>query len=231
MPILVAYADYNIAYLYFLRGEYGRAIQMLRTATVSAEKANDANQLALCDLDLSEIYIEVNLNVEASELAHKAYDAFHRLGFGYEAAKGLAFAAIAASRQGQAFEGLKLFTQARAMFVRDKNRIWPSLIDLYKALVLFNEGRFFEARQLCAIAYEALSAAALPRKAVLAELLLARIAYRMDDLASARQHCQAALQPLAELESPMLVYDGEFLLGEIERGSGAHEPAYQAYSR
>ena len=32
MPILVAYADYNIAYLHFLRGEYGRAIQMLRDA-------------------------------------------------------------------------------------------------------------------------------------------------------------------------------------------------------
>src|ERR1700692_188328 len=32
MPILVAYADYNIAYLHFLRGEYGRAMQMLRDA-------------------------------------------------------------------------------------------------------------------------------------------------------------------------------------------------------
>src|ERR1700758_911879 len=173
MPILVAYADYNIAYLYFLRGEYGRAIQMLRIAAVSAKKANDAYQLALCDLDLSEIYIEVNLSAEASELAHKAHQAFQQLGFGYEGAKALAFAAIAASRQGQTFEGLKLFTHAKEMFVRDNNQVWPSLLDLYKALVLFNEGRFFEARQLCTSAFEALSAAALPRKAVLAELLLA----------------------------------------------------------
>jgi CHAT domain-containing protein/tetratricopeptide (TPR) repeat protein len=231
MPILVAYADYNIAYLYFLRGEYGRAIQMLRTATVSAKKANDAYQLALCDLDLSEIYIEVNLNAEGSELAHKAYQAFQQLGFGYEAAKGLAFAAIAASRQGQAFEGVKLFTQAKEMFVRDKNRIWPSLIDLYKALVMFNEGRFFEARQLCASAYDFFCASALPRKAVLAELLLARISYRMNDQASARQRCEAALQQLIELESPVLLYDAEFLLGEIECSDGAQEQAYQAYSR
>src|ERR1700693_4928618 len=57
MPILVAYADYNIAYLYFLRGEYGRSIQMLRDASASAKKANDAYQLALCNLDLSEIYL------------------------------------------------------------------------------------------------------------------------------------------------------------------------------
>jgi tetratricopeptide (TPR) repeat protein len=52
MPILVAYADYNIAYLYFLRGEYGRSIQMLRDASASANKAHDAYQLALCNLDL-----------------------------------------------------------------------------------------------------------------------------------------------------------------------------------
>jgi CHAT domain-containing protein len=231
MPILVAYADYNIAYLYFLRGEYGRAIQMLRQAATSAKKARDAYQLALCDLDLSEIYIEVNLSAEAVELAHKAHAAFKSLGFGYEGAKALAFAAIAASRQGQAFEGLHLFTQAKEMFVRDKNGIWPSLIDLYKALVLFNEGRFFEARELCSNAYEFFNASALQRKAVLAELLLARILFRMNDRDSARERCTAALQKLPSLESPMLTYDAEFLLGEIERGAGNQESAYQAYSR
>jgi CHAT domain-containing protein len=231
MPILVAYADYNIAYLFFLRGEYGRAIQMLRQAATSAKKPQDAYQLALCDLDLSEIYIEVNLNAEAVELAHKAHAAFERLGFGYEGAKALAFAAIGASRQGQAFEGLHLFTKAKEMFVRDQNGIWPSLIDLYKALVLFNEGRFFEARQLCMSAYEFFSTSTLQRKAVLAELLLARILFRMNDRDSARERCTAALQKLTSLESPMLTYDAEFLLGEIERSAGNQESAYQAYSR
>lgn len=231
MPILVAYADYNIAYLYFLRGEYGRAIRMLREAAVSAKKAQDAYQLALCDLDLSEIYIEVNLNAEAVELAHKAHQAFQQLGFGYEAAKALAFAAIAASRHGQAFEGVKLFTQAKEVFVRDKNEVWPSLIDLYKALVLFTEGRLFEARQLCTSSLQFFSNSKLKRKSVLAELLLARILFRMSDLASARERCQAALVQLAGMDAPMLLYDAEFLSAEIARVAGEQEHAYQAYSR
>src|SRR5581483_1215273 len=126
----------------------------------------------------------------AVDLAHKAHEAFQQLGFGYEAAKALAFAAIAASRQGQAFEGLELFTRAKEMFVRDKNLIWPSLIDLYKALVLLNEGRLFEARQLCASAQEFFSGSALRRKAVFADLLLVRILFRMNDLNAARQQCQ-----------------------------------------
>ena len=73
---------------------------------------------------------------------------------GYESAKCLAFSAIAASQKGHAFEGLKLFSEAREIFVKEKNRAWPSLIDLYRALVFYNEGRFFEARRLCADALD-----------------------------------------------------------------------------
>jgi CHAT domain-containing protein len=231
MPILVAYADYNIAYLYFLRGEYGRSIQMLRDASASANKAHDAYQLALCNLDLSEIYLELNLSAEAGELGRAANQGFEQLGFGYEAAKALAFAAIAASRQGQAFEAVKLFAQAKEMFVRDQNQVWPSLIDLYQALVLFTEGRLFEARRLCAAAHEFFRNSPMRGKAVLAELLLARIALRLGDRARAQQHCQNALASLENLDAPTLLYQAEFLLGDVERLTGNEDAAYQAYCR
>jgi CHAT domain-containing protein len=233
MPILVAYADYNIAYLYFLRGEYGRSIQMLRDASVSAKKANDAYQLALCNLDLSEIYLELNLSAEAGELGRAANQSFHELGFGYEAAKALGFAAIAASRQGQTFEAVKLFAQAKEMFVRDQNQVWPSLIDLYEALVLFGEGRLFEARRLCAAAHEFFrtSTSSMRGKAVLAELLLARIALRLGDNVLAKKHCQTAVADLDNLDSPALLYQAEFLNGEVERITGNEDAAYQSYCR
>lgn len=231
MPILVAYADYNIAYLYFLRGEYGRSIQMLRDASASAKQANDAYQLALCNLDLSEIYLELNLSAEAGGLGRAANKGFEELGFGYEAAKALGFAAIAASRQGQAFEAVKLFAQAKEMFVRDQNQVWPSLIDLYEALVLFTEGRLFEARRLCLAAHTFFCTSPMRGKAVLADLLLARIALRLADTALAKQHCQSALANLSSLDSPTLVYQAEFLMGEVERTLGNEDAAYDSYCR
>jgi CHAT domain-containing protein len=231
MPILVAYADYNIAYLYFLRGEYGRSIQMLRDASVSAKKAKDAYQLALCNLDLSEIYLELNLSTEAGELGRAAHEGFQQLGFGYEAAKALGFAAIAASRQGQAFEAVKLFSRAKEMFVRDQNQVWPSLIDLYEALVLFTEGRLFEARRLCLAAHEFFRTSPMRGKAVLAELLLARIALRLNDTGLAKKHCQTALTDLDKLDSPTLLYQAEFLLAEVERVTGNEDAAYESYCR
>jgi len=231
MPVLVAYADYNIAYLYFLRGEYGRAIKMLREAAASAKAADDAYQMALCNLDLSEIYLELNLSSEAAELAPAAHQAFQQLGFGYEAAKALAFAAMAASQQGQAFEGLRLFAQAREIFIAEKNLAWPSLIDLYRALVLFNEGRLFEARTLSQSAREFFSTSMMRNKAVLAELLLARIELRLNNHSAARAHCDSALQQLKVLETPVLACQAEFLSGKIEQALGQDDRAYESYCR
>jgi CHAT domain-containing protein len=229
MPILVAQADYNIAYLYFLRGEYGRSIQMLHEAMASGKKAADKYQLALCNLDLAEIYLELNLNGEAAKLARAAHEQFQQLGMGYEAAKTLVFGGIAAGRQGQPFEALELFAQAKQLFLQEKNQVWPSLLDLYQALVLLQEGRLFEARQLAAGAREFFAPSNVRGKAVMAELLLARIALRMQELPVAHQHCLAGLERLSGQESPLLSYQAGFLLGEIERARGDDAAAFAAY--
>ncbi|HJX84665.1 MAG TPA: tetratricopeptide repeat protein, partial [Candidatus Angelobacter sp.] len=69
MPGLVAQADYNIAWLYYLRGNYGRAIQMLRNTREACRKNDDKYHFALCHMDLSEIYLDLNLSQEAAETA------------------------------------------------------------------------------------------------------------------------------------------------------------------
>src|SRR5882757_211750 len=90
MPLLVAQADYNIAYLHYFRGDYSRAIEMLYAARRACEANGDAYHFALCHLDLSDIYLELNLSEEAGEMAREGYLRFKVLGIGYEAAKTLA---------------------------------------------------------------------------------------------------------------------------------------------
>ena len=45
MPLLVSQADYNIAYLHYQRGEYSKAIEMLRAARLACKKVDDAYHL------------------------------------------------------------------------------------------------------------------------------------------------------------------------------------------
>jgi CHAT domain-containing protein/lipopolysaccharide biosynthesis regulator YciM len=229
MPLLVTQADYNIAYLHYLRGEYSRAIEMLRATRVNAKKIGDGYHHALCNLDLSELYLELNLSAEAAELSQQGYEGFRKLGMGYESAKCLAFSAMAASQRGQAFEGLQRFSEARQMFVKEKNRAWPSLIDLYRALVFFSEGRYFEARRHCSEALESFRALHLTNKAVMAQLLLARIALRTGENDQAFQHATAALAESSELESPVLTYQTHLLLGNVHSARGDRDQAYTSY--
>ncbi len=229
MPLLVTQADYNIAYLHYLRGEYSKAIQMLRTTRQNSQQIKDAYHEALCNLDLAELYLDLNLGSEAAELAQQGFEGFQKLGMGYESAKCLAFSAIAASQQGHAFEGLELFARAREMFVREKNQAWPSLIDLYRALIFFQEGRLFEARRLATEAHSSLSTLHIYGKAITAELVLARIALQNGDIDEALQHANHAVSSLAQMESPPLSYQAHLLLGNIHRARKDPASAYAAY--
>lgn len=229
MPRPVAQSDYNIAYLYYLRGEYSRAIDMLRSTRMECQAIPDHYHHALCNLDLSELYLELNLSAEAAELAREANAEFAKMGMGYEQAKTLAFEAIAMSQQGQAFQALKVFAKSRAIFVTEKNQVWPSLIDLYQALVLCNEGRHFEARRLARAALEFFDSSSLHGKAVLCRLLLARIAQRTADLPDAQHQCSHALEKLAQHSTPVLKHQAYLLMGHIHSAAGRQKQAYECF--
>ena len=90
MTVLTGQADYNIAWLYYLRGEYSTAIQGLLSNREECRNNGDVYQFALDHLDLSEIYLELNLSAEAAEMAHEGRRLFQANGNGYEESKCLA---------------------------------------------------------------------------------------------------------------------------------------------
>ncbi len=229
MPLLVAQADYNIAYLHYLRGEYSRAIEALYAARRACEVTGDAYHFALCHLDLSDIYLELNLSEEAREMAHEGFLRFEKLGMRYEAAKALANEATAYGQQGKTVQALERFTKAREMFEREKNLVWPWLIDLYQSLMLFHEGRYFEARRLCVAAAAFFDQSALFGKAVLTHLLLARIALQVADVGQAQKETDEALARLKAVETPMLAYQGHLLEGQIAQARNDRHAAHQAF--
>ena len=231
MPLPRDQADYNIAYLYYLRGEYSRAIEMLSATRRSCEVTGDAYHRALCQLDLSEIYLELNLSQEAREMAHEGFLQFEKLGMRYESAKALSNEAIAWGQQGKTEQALELFGKVRTMFLREKNLVWSRLLDLYQAVLLFHEGRNKEARQLCGVAARFFDESVLAGKAVLCHLLLAGIALRIGELSQALRETKKATTKLSSMEAPVLSYQAQLLLAQIARRRGERSAAYEAYQR
>ena len=226
LPRLRDQADYNIAYLYYFRGEYNRAIDMLFATRRACEKSGDAYHFALCHLDLSEIYLELNLSEEAREMADQGFLLFQKLGMGYESAKTLANEAIACGQQGNTSMALERFARAREIFAQEKNLVWPWLLGLYQGLLRFHEGHYMEARQLCAGAAEFFDRTLLLGKAALTHLLLGRIALELGDLSTAGREGDAAMAKLSTVQTPMLIYQAQLLLGQVAFKRGDRSEAY-----
>jgi CHAT domain-containing protein len=229
LRLAMVQAEYNLAYLHYLRGAYSRAIEGLRTVKKTAEEAGDRYHAALCQLDLSEIYLELNIDQDALRLAQEALASFQELGMKYEGAKALCNAAIALSQQGRGFQALDLFAQARDSFVKEKNPVWPSLIDLYRAVVYFNEGRLPEAHRYCLAALNFFRNSPLSGRAILCCLLLARLSLKTGEIEAAREQCQAAFRDLAGKEVPILVYQTHLVMGQIEEVVGRLQEAQHHY--
>jgi CHAT domain-containing protein len=226
---LVVEADYNIAYLHYLRGEYTEALELYQAARARAEALGDAYHRALCDLDQSELYLELNLLEEGVALAEQAFAGFEALHMPYETAKALTNLAVGVGRQGELFRSLQLFARARRMFVGEGNDFWPALIDIYRGLVLHREGRHFEARKLCQDALRFFDAVGHGSKAALAELVLARIHLAVGELVSGRMRCHHALARLQGESAPDLSHRAHFLLGQAEEALGCRGAAVAAY--
>ena len=150
LALLVVQADYNIAYLYYLRGEYTHALDHYRAAREHSERIGDRYHSALCDLDGSEIHLELNLRREAADMADRARARFGELRMVYEEAKALTTLALATSHQGGVRRARTLFGRARRLFAHERNTPWRALVDYYEALVHYRGGEHNHARPLAA---------------------------------------------------------------------------------
>lgn len=217
---LAAQCDYNICYLYFLQGQYTRALELLNAVRKRVNEAGDRWLSALCNLDQSEIYLELNMHKDAIELAEQAYAGFEAIGMSYEMAKTVAFMGIANNHLHNYGKALELFDRSRRMFMEQKNEVWLSLVDLYQGIVYFQIGRHFEALDLARKARDFFTKEGLKTKAVYAQLLVARIKLQLGGVSEASLEAQSAADMLGDVPAPWLDYQINYVMGDILEHQG-----------
>ena len=221
--------EYNIAYLYYLRGEYSQAIHLFEEARRHSREQDDPHHAALCDLDLAEIFLELNLVQDAEHLAQRAFDAFTDLGMEYETAKALAYQALAAARRDDRERALELLRRARRLFQRQENRVWVAMMELYEALVLFADTRLEEAAVRADAASAGFRDSGVPSRRVPCEILRARLAIGFGDLDLASRRSAAALELARESGRPLLEFQAHLASGQVAEAAGDAAAALAAY--
>lgn len=149
----------------------------------------------------------------------------------YEAAKAHAFLGIAACSLSDSANALKLFAKARELFLLEQNSTWPALLDLYRAMVLYQTGRWPEALKTVKAAQSVLSHSALKDRAALAELLRSLLHLELGDSGAARYWGELALDRIEHFEIIGLRYLAEFVLGCVRESQNDLDGAHQCYAR
>jgi tetratricopeptide (TPR) repeat protein len=231
LQMLSVQAEYNIAYLYYLKGEHHHAIDLYKKTRIFSGRVGDPYHTALCDLDQAEICLHLNLYGECTRLAQDALAQFRDLKMNYETAKAYTFLGLAACRQTDSASALELFAKARELFLLEQNWVWPALVDLYRAMALYHTGGWAEALKTVGAAQNILSHSALKDKAALADLLRSLLHLELGDSAAARYWGEAALQRIKDSQITDARYLAELVLGRVRESQNDLRGAHQHYER
>ena len=214
MTAITAQADYNIAYLHYYRGEYGKAIELYQKTRAYCRTSGDDLHIALCDLDQAEVYLDLHLHEEATALAKQAQAAFNVLGMSYEATKSMVWLGVAAFQSGKSFRALELLTTAREQMKAEGNGPWTATLDLYKALLMQQEGRYYEALKHCQSAQLILKCGSY--KAVHADIISASLQMDLERETEASNALNKAIASAEKLQSSHLLCHAYTVLGRLQ---------------
>ena len=225
---LCAQANYNRAYLHYLRGRYNDALQSFARLRQRFEQSG-SRHYALCDLDEAEIYIQLNLSGEAATLATRAADRFQTLGLAYEKAKATAFYGVALMQMRRYSEALEAFGRAQEIFQAEGNLYWIGLLDLYRAEVHFSLERLGEAQALAVQAKAAFIQLAVPSKRILSLVLLGRVALGLNNLAAAETCTKEISTLIRDTRIPLVLFPYHVLCAQVAERRLQWDEAYRQY--
>ncbi len=114
-------AQYGLAWLRMLKGEYHVALIELTECEKEFEKAGHSRMAALCELDRAEVFMNLNLFSDALESARRAEAIFNKLNIRYESSKAAFYRAKSAFALENKIESARSLKKSIQGFTQEKN--------------------------------------------------------------------------------------------------------------
>jgi CHAT domain-containing protein len=232
MELAATQVRYSLGYLHFLKGECHQAMRVLHEVREQVTRLKDERLAALCELDLAEIYLQLNLHHEAANLAALARDRFQTLTMRYEAAKSLTYRGLAMLHQDKLAEAEEALRIAQQEFAEEENEVYRGLIDIYLAELSIKRKQPAEALGLATEAEEIFSRQSLKAKTAYARLVAAKALMQCGESGRAREVGEAIMEDGRDWDAHWLKYQTCELLGDaLMLESGDRKAAYEHYEQ
>jgi len=171
MFVTEAEIEASMGNLAMFRGKYDDALRFLELSRQKYEELKMPHQTAIAELEIADIYAELNLGKEAFEVYEKIADRLHKLKLqGEEARARTNFGRVAASLQERNMARKELKKAAR-LYLAEKNKIGAAVVKCAEANLELTAGNYESAFKLAEEAEQLLETSGSARHKLTAKWL------------------------------------------------------------
>ena len=220
MNLTVAEIEASIGNLALFRGQYAEALRSLEHSRQMYEKLGMPHQTAIAELEIADIYAEMNLNDEAIAIYRRLIPALRRLKLRAEEARahanfGKSLIAIGKNRNARAE-----LRKAASLFHAEKNTVAAAAVDLRRAALEAATDNLTAALEVVDSAIAALASTDSNRLLLSAKWLRSDVLARLGREREARPLLEATLKAAKRSEYPAVEQAAMNSLGLIAQNSG-----------
>lgn len=220
MHVTVAEIEASMGNLALFRGRYADAIRMLEASRHKYEKLDMPHQTAIAELEIADIYAELNLNFEAAEIYRRLIPTLRRLKMRAEEAR-------ARANFGRTLIATKSFSSARTelqraaqIFDRERNATASAAARLKLASLELSQRNYGVALTIANESAAVLDKTDNVRLRLSAEWLRGEILSKMQRFDEAEKLLNVALKKSRKFEQPAITQAAMNSLGTIALDTG-----------
>ncbi|HUR99928.1 MAG TPA: CHAT domain-containing tetratricopeptide repeat protein [Pyrinomonadaceae bacterium] len=225
MHVTVAEIEASMGNLALFRGHFAEAIKLLERSRQKYEKLGMPHQTAVADLEIADIYGELNLTSEAAEIYRRVIPTLHRLKMRAEEARARANFGRALTAAENFGSARTEFKRAAELFERERNRIASTAVRLRLSSLELSLGRYSEALAIVESSAPALDQTDNVRLKLSGGWLQGEILSKMARYDEAEKLLRKTFKESSKLEQPTIARSALNSLGVIAYETGKFKKA------
>lgn len=217
MTVTVAEIEASMGNLALFRGRYAEAIAMFESSRTRYEKLGMPHQSAIADLEIADIYAELNLGDEASGIYRNLIPKLGKLKMRAEEARARANFGRALIAAGNHASARRELNRAAQLYEREHNRTASAAVGLRLASLELSDGNHEASLKLADQSYAVLRDSDNLRLELASLWLRGEAMSKLDRLSDAEKLLTSVLRSAKRLEQPAIAQAAMNSLGVIAR--------------
>lgn len=231
MSVTQAEIEANLGNISMLRGRFGDALRSLESSRQRYDELGMPHQSAIADLEIADIYLELNLLAEADEIYSRVSPSFRKLKMRAEEARARLNHGRMLVRLGRAAAASRELQRASSLFAAEENASGQAVVRMVQARLAIDHGRPADAADHLRHAAAVIRQSGSPRQNIYLQLLEGEALTMSGRTSEAVKRYNKAASLAKKSEQPAALQLSLNLLGEAALSNGDRKKARSYFAR